>query len=321
LLTGGGTSIAIPTAAAEIFNPAGISVSPTAHKFPDTVVNSTSSPQSFTISLTSRSVTSINIIGTDIDQFTLTSYCGTLPTSVNCSVSVTFTPTSAGDKSAHIEIHSDDGEIPYWDVPLKGTGMPPNSTVTVTFAATGGPGAGSVHSVSVPSPVSPLQEISCLGGAGFFCQGVFKNGTTTITLTASPDTSTSTFGGWTGAGCIVTPGTPEKCVINNLSSNTLLTATFNYIGVAKLFRSGVAVGTPLGTLKGAYDVAQTGDEIRVRAVTSAEPLVVLGGSNTVTIVGGYDTDYLNPIVGGYSVLDNGLQINNGRVNVKNLILR
>jgi hypothetical protein len=185
----------------------------------------------------------------------------------------------------------------------------------VTFAATGGPGGGSVHSISVPSPVLPLQELSCTGGAGTLCQGVFKNGTTTITLSATPDSSNSTFGGWTGAACT---GAPDNCVINNLSGDTPVTATFNYIGVAKIFRSGVPIGTPNGTLKGAYDLTQTGDEIRVRALTSEEPLVVLDGSNTVTIVGGYDTGYSSLIGGGYSVLANGLQIKNGRVNVQNL---
>jgi hypothetical protein len=329
LLAGGATpDSTTSTAAAVIYNPADISVTPAGYTFPDTFVNGTPSAKTFTIRNAdpgnSLPVSVIEISGTDSAVFAWSSSgtgsCGTppftIPASGSCTVSVTFAPTSATPKSASLDITSEDQEIQTWSVPLKGTGIaPPNSTVTVTFAATGGPGAGSVHSSSVPAPVLPLQEISCTGGAGILCQGVFKNGTTTIALSATPDSSTSTFGDWTGTGCTVTPGTPQECVINNLSGDTAVTATFVYIGVAKIDRTQV----PYGTLQSAYNAALTGDEIRVRALTSTEPTVLFNNSNTITIEGGYDTSYST--TSDYSVLDGVLQISNGRVNVKKLIIR
>ena len=60
-------------------------------------------------------------------------------------------------------------------------------TLTVTML---GDGNGSVHS-------SPMPDISCIKGSNVGCSGRFGN--VDVTLTASPDITTTYFDGWTNA--------------------------------------------------------------------------------------------------------------------------
>jgi hypothetical protein len=81
-------------------------------------------------------------------------------------------------------------------------------TITIDFAGTG---TGTVSS----SPTG----LGCSASPNTSCTGSFPTGTT-VTLTAVPN---GTFGGW--AGCDINSGT--SCVIQNLTSDVTVTATFN----------------------------------------------------------------------------------------------
>jgi hypothetical protein len=81
-------------------------------------------------------------------------------------------------------------------------------TITIDFAGTG---SGTISS----SPAG----LGCAATPGGSCTGSFPTGTD-VTLTAVPN---GTFGGW--AGCNINSGT--TCVLQDLTSDVTVTATFN----------------------------------------------------------------------------------------------
>lgn len=81
-------------------------------------------------------------------------------------------------------------------------------TITINFAGTG---SGTISS----SPAG----LGCAATPGGSCTGSFPTGTN-VTLTALPN---GTFGGW--AGCDINTGT--TCILQNLTSDVTVTATFN----------------------------------------------------------------------------------------------
>lgn len=81
-------------------------------------------------------------------------------------------------------------------------------TITIDFAGTG---SGTISS----SPAG----LGCAATPGGSCTGSFPTGTD-VTLTAVPN---GTFGGW--AGCDVNSG--ATCILQDLTSNVTVTATFN----------------------------------------------------------------------------------------------
>jgi Abnormal spindle-like microcephaly-assoc'd, ASPM-SPD-2-Hydin len=86
--------------------------------FGSQAVNSSSSPMTVTItntsSTTDHTVSSLSLGGTDPGQFSLgNSTCpGLLTAGSPCTVDVTFTPTSAGSKSATVDVNDETGTIP-----------------------------------------------------------------------------------------------------------------------------------------------------------------------------------------------------------------
>jgi hypothetical protein len=93
-----GTGAAAPTPA--------ISVNPTSLSFSQTV-NTTSSAQTVTVSNTGNAtltVSGVSLTGADAGQFSQTNTCSSVAAGGSCTISVTFTPTSTGSKSASISI-------------------------------------------------------------------------------------------------------------------------------------------------------------------------------------------------------------------------
>ena len=103
-----------------------ISVSPNSYDFGNVVVKKPSSPATFTIQNNGTGnlkTTKIKVIGTDAKMFKIKG--GGKKTIVpggTYSFTVTFKPTSAGTKSATLQILSNDPDTPTIEVPLSGTG-------------------------------------------------------------------------------------------------------------------------------------------------------------------------------------------------------
>jgi len=107
-----------------------ISVSPTSNDFGTIDVGSSSSPRIFTISNAGTAeliISTMSIAGSDSDQFALqtgtcTTFAPALSSGESCTVSIIFSPTSEGLKSASLQITSNDPDTPTQDVSLSGTG-------------------------------------------------------------------------------------------------------------------------------------------------------------------------------------------------------
>src|SRR5438876_110504 len=98
-----------------------VSLSPTTLTFSSQTVGTTSSPQNVTLTNTgnsSLSITSITISG----DFAQTNTCGsTVAAGANCSISVTFTPTTTGTRTGVVTITDNATGSPH-SVSLSGTG-------------------------------------------------------------------------------------------------------------------------------------------------------------------------------------------------------
>jgi hypothetical protein len=104
-----------------------ISVSPDSYDFGSVAVKKTSSPATFTIQNNGTGnlkVTKIKVIGTDAKMFRIKGGSKkTVAPGGNYSFTVTFKPTSAGTKSATLQILSNDPDSPTIEVPLSGNEM------------------------------------------------------------------------------------------------------------------------------------------------------------------------------------------------------
>ncbi len=81
------------------------------------------------------SVNSITISGLNAEAFAQTSNCLRLAPNASCTVTVTFSPTSLGAKSATLNISSNDPNTPTVNIPLAGTGIdtiPPSVSMTIS---------------------------------------------------------------------------------------------------------------------------------------------------------------------------------------------
>ena len=109
--------------------------------FGNQLVNSTSSAQTVTLSnqgTAPLSISNIALSGTNAGEFAQTNNCpsgaSTLAIGASCTISVTFTPSATGTRSATLVI-TDNDPTGSQNVPLSGTGAPPTPGATVTPAS------------------------------------------------------------------------------------------------------------------------------------------------------------------------------------------
>lgn len=159
-----------------------------------------------------------------------------------------------------------------------------------------GDGGGSVTS----DPVG----ISCITGV---CSAPFAVGAQ-VRLMATPDVNTL-FGGWSG-GCT---GTGD-CLLS-LAADTPVSAFFNHVPALRIFGGSV---TGHETLAGAFQAASSGDRILARARTLSGQ-TVLSGAKRLILDGGYDI--LFATVTGQTVLEGGLSIAGGSLEVSGVVIR
>jgi hypothetical protein len=126
-----------------------------------------------------------------------------------------------------------------------------------------------------------------------------------VTLTASPNASSS-FGGWSGAGCTGT----QACFVT-MDADKSVTATFNPLSNARIG------GTPYGTLGDAYDAVAGGGIIEAKAIVFAEDLTLDQGKDFL-LRGGFADDYSGQT--GYTTLNGVLSVDTGSVDVDRLII-
>lgn len=111
-----------------------VTVTPSSLSFPATVLGSTSPAQTITVSnaalaTTSPATVSIARVGTNPGDFGATPTSFTLAAGESRTVSVTFSPTVEGARSAIVRVTSDDQETPTVDVAVSGNGVKPEITL------------------------------------------------------------------------------------------------------------------------------------------------------------------------------------------------
>jgi N,N-dimethylformamidase beta subunit-like protein/HYDIN/CFA65/VesB family protein/centrosomal CEP192-like protein len=113
-----------------------VSLSPISLGFGSRDVGTTSSAQPVTLTNTGTgalTIGSIGITGTNAGDFAQTNTCpispSTLAAGANCTISVTFTPSAGGSRSASVSITDDAPGSPQ-TVPLTGSGNAPAATLT-----------------------------------------------------------------------------------------------------------------------------------------------------------------------------------------------
>ena len=122
------------------------SVSPTTLTFGAQAINTSSAPQSVVVTnvgssdllVLSADLGGTALITTDPTSFSVVNGCAAaIPSGASCTISVGFSPTTEGDKSATLSITTNDAVNPVRTVSLGGTGVAPLVTVmpgSLTFA-------------------------------------------------------------------------------------------------------------------------------------------------------------------------------------------
>jgi hypothetical protein len=144
-----------------------VQISPTSLAFASQMQGTTSAGQGVTVTNSgnaSLAISSIAISGTNGGDFGDTTTCGsTLAAGASCTVTVTFTASAAGSRSASLIITDNASGSPH-TVALSGTGGPPAPTVLTTYVGPWGSANPSYSGASVTLPLRAYNPAS--GGAG-----------------------------------------------------------------------------------------------------------------------------------------------------------
>jgi len=259
-----------------------------------------STPQTITISnsgYSSLNITRLQIEGANALDFAILNDTCTNPPNPSvapsgmCTLQIRFNPVAGGSKNAQLSITSNDSVNPTVYIPLSGIGL---YALNVNVST-----AGSGTVVSAPS------GINC----GSSCSSHFALNST-VGLYATPAQS-YIFTGWSGA-C----SGNEKCTVTMNSENNV-TATFMPESSAVVRINDISPSY-FTTLTDAYNSAVTGNIIEAMTYDFFEELYV-NKEIEVLLKGGFDSDYT--IDNGLSVIHSSLRITNGKLTVKNIVIR
>src|SRR5258708_3966144 len=99
--------------------------------FASQAVGTSSSAQTVTLTDKGTDVLTINSIVASGDYSQTTTCGGTLPVGSNCTITITFTPSSTGTRSGYVTLNDTDQSF-LQTVTITGTGAAPNTTVAVS---------------------------------------------------------------------------------------------------------------------------------------------------------------------------------------------
>lgn len=203
---------------------AGIALSPAGLTFAPQLVNTTSAPQTITLDNGDDplTITSITISGANAGDFAQTNDCGTsLPAGGKCTISVTFTPSASGTRTAAISIVDSAPGSPHVAT-LSGTGNPSGilslSPTSLSFGDQNVGSTSSPQSIQVTNTGNASLTISGIVASGDYsetdnCTKAPLQPTTncTIQVTFTPSASGSSTGALTMTDDA--PGSPQEVLL------------------------------------------------------------------------------------------------------------
>jgi subtilase family serine protease len=249
-----------------------VTLSATSLTFSSTTVNGTTAPQQ-TVTLKNTgnaalTVSSIKIAGTDASSFSETNNCSSVAAGSSCTITVGFTPASAGTLTASVSI-SDNASSSPQSISLSGTGVEPVLVFTpskLTFAAT--PEGTSATPLSI--------TVNSTGSASVSISKVALGGTNASSFSIVANSCGSTLS--TGSSCTVTIGF-KPAATGNLSAS--LTFTDNASGspqTVPITGSSTYANASLSTTKLAF-----GSEIKGSSATNQTVTLKNSGDAKLTI--------------------------------------
>lgn len=260
-------------------------ISPTSINFGNQLVNSTSNIQTITLSNTGLgilNISSINITGANANNFNQTNNCGpTLGSGSNCTINITFTPSSTGSKTANLSITSDDPANPVISALLTGTGIAPIANISPTLLN---------FANQLTNTASPAQTItlSNIGTAPLSINSINISGANSTDFTQTNNCISPLA---VGTNCTInvsfTPSTngiksASLNILSNDLNNPTLSASLNGTGTSvSLSTTSIVFGTQL---LGTTSAAQT-----ITLLNNANVSLTI---NNITIAGTNSTDFL-----------------------------
>ena len=137
-----------------------VTLAPASLSFGNVNINTTSAAQTVTLTnskTTSLTINSVTIAGPNASDFAAASKCsGTLAASANCTISVTFTPTTGAAESATLSVSDSDSTSPQ-TVALSGTGVAAKPDFTISASPT-------AATVSAPGSVGTTVAVTSVAG-------------------------------------------------------------------------------------------------------------------------------------------------------------
>jgi dienelactone hydrolase len=294
-----------------------VSLSKSSLKFADQVVATTSAAQSMTLTNTGyKTVTfaGISKTGTNASDFSQTNTCGSgIPPRGTCTITVTFTPTHIGPRTASVTITDNAAGTPQ-SVALSGTGVVsgPNATLSpsrVTFATQVVGTASSAQSVTLSDYGTMPISIASIVASGDFhetktCGSSLAAGAScTIHVTFKP----TQIGNRTGTLSITdnAPGSPQKVSLTGTGTWVKFNPTsLNFVNI-KVGHSSSKTTTLTNTggtalsISGITITGSTAFSQKSNCGTS----VKAGGSCTITAT--FTPPSVGSFSGAVSVSDNG----------------
>lgn len=286
------------------------SVSPTSLTFPSTTEGQSAPTQAITVTNTGSApliVSGVSIGGTNPSSFSETNTCATVAINGTCTITVTFTPTTFGSRSASVSITDNATGSPQ-TVSLTGTGteigtytlaastpaaVAPGSPATSTITATPSSGSGYVSTgIVLTCSVSVLtgghDAPTCSGGSAIVVTAGAATSTVTVSTTAAhtlvrkgPSGSAQLkTGGWLGAGgaalaCVLLFGIPaRKRYWKSLLGVLIFMAALGALSGCGGGGGGTVTQNDPGTTAGAYTVTVTGTDAASVVETTTFTLTV-----------------------------------------------
>jgi hypothetical protein len=202
----------------------GIALSPAGLTFAPQLLNTTSQPQTITLDNGDAplTITSITITGTDAGDFAQNNDCGTSqPPGGKCTITVTFTPTAAGTRTASVEIVDSAPGSPHM-ANLTGTGNPTGilslNPTSLTFNSQAVGTTSTAQTIEATNTGNAPLTISSIVASGDYaetdnCTKAPLQPTTNcfIQVTFTPSTSTQSVGALTITDNA--PGSPQVVLL------------------------------------------------------------------------------------------------------------